>query len=48
MEAEREREREMGEAGRGHEGGRMSLFRALIMNKTDSGGCVSAGVCACK
>lgn len=54
---ERVRDR-MGEGGgRGHEeGGRMSLFRALIMNKTDSRGCVSActsecicvhGVCVC-
>lgn len=55
MEAEREREMEereerekMGEEGGGghEEGGRMSLFRALIINKTDSRGCVSARVCA--
>ena len=40
----RERESEgekMGEGGH-EEGGRMSLFRALIMNKTDSRVCVCA------
>lgn len=53
MEAEREMEEreereKMGEGGgeTHEEGGRMSLFRALIINKTDSRGCVSARVCA--
>lgn len=44
---EREEREKMGEGGGTHEeGGRMSLFRALIINKTDSRGCVSARVCA--
>lgn len=48
---EREEREKMGEGGGGggethEEGGRMSLFRALIINKTDSRGCVSARVCA--
>lgn len=41
------RERRWVRGGGTHEeGGRMSLFRALIINKTDSRGCVSARVCA--
>lgn len=46
MEEREEREKMGGGGGTHEEGGRMSLFRALIINKTDSRGCVSARVCA--